>query len=315
MNDRPKRITERQVAEGDDARLAALLAGELRVGTLQGVHVNLLHDQLPQGEWEAAPWWYVWPNTGIVFPGEAKFGMAELRERKAATDEEPAVFALEGDNITIERVEVEATDERFDHPHDREVRLAFLRIERPTGEVLRPDKPLRFFGVSHIKGAGKREAFDHIVERILRHAGVEALPSRTPDDLWGQPLEAVALESARQAHRAYFDLYPTLPPYEEGQARALLRIVANEAALAGFVLGKIEARKAEGMATAIMVNRERATAEVRRDDWRERAKAIWAEHPDYRRNRVTDIICDEFPDEHKRSIMRALKPLDPHKAG
>lgn len=312
MSDKPKRVTNRVQPDASDYRnMAALVAGELRVGTVQGVHVDFRHPQLPAGEWEAAVWWYVWPNAGIVFPEEAKFGMERLREEKLAPDD-PAVFALVGDRISIERVEIEPGDNRFDHEHDRERRLAFLRIDRPTGETVRPDHPLAFYGVGRILKQGTREAFDHILERITRHAGTRSLPPyylhQLPHPLWDQPLEHLALGFAEDAHRHFFKLLDTLPADGEGNGeRAALRMAINNAALAGFLLGKVERRELEDRAERQSEN-ARLAAEARKDrNLLKRAATLAAEHPQWKRNQIAKELLKDFPEKEQSSINRTLK--------
>jgi hypothetical protein len=318
LTDRPRRLRDkRQTQEGDDAELAALIGGPLRVGTFQGVHIDLRHGDIPQGEWEALPWWHVWGPTpkwaGIIFPSEASVGLKKLRAGKAWRDL-PAIYARPGDRITVAAVSVERARNSFDHPHDREVRLATLRIERATGETVEAG-PLAFYGTGAIVGHATREAFDHMVERILGHAGFAGFS--TPDErldageYWGLSLEHAALKFAQSAHRDFFRLHDAMSADEAGNDRAVLRSLANDAMLAGFLLAKIEAQKPVGMATATMANRAKGTAKVTRTDWREKARAIWSEHPELRRERVANLIA-EGTDDDPRSIKRAIKPLDPH---
>lgn len=310
---RPDRITNRQVADGEDAKLAALIAGELRTGTLQGVMVDFRHSELPNGEWEASPWWYVWPNVGLVFPEEAALEMTRLRTEKGVSEDTPAVLACTGDRLTVERVETQLSDARFDHPHDRERRLAFLRLERPDGEVLHLDTPLPFYGTSRIREHGTREAFDHVIERIMRHAAVGELPeyalSRVSGHVWQQPLEQAALCFAEEAHRHFFKLQTTLPEYGTplGWMRAALHSVANSAALAGFLLGKLEGREAEVRATR-QIDNARMAAEDRKDRGLiALARQIAEQNPMWRRNRIARALQERYPNKESSSINRTLR--------
>ena len=167
-----RRITDLSIAEGETGTVAPLIAGRQRCGVIEGVEVDFRHPDLPADDWEARPFWYVWgespSHAGIIFPYEAAYGVAELRKLKAIDDSVPAVFALVGDKITVESVVPKIEDRRFDHPHDAQQRLAYLRIERPSGEVRYPAGPLTFYGTSQIKNGALRETFDHIVTRIVR---------------------------------------------------------------------------------------------------------------------------------------------------
>jgi hypothetical protein len=57
-------------------------------------------------------------------------------------------------------------------------------------------------------------------------------------------------------------------------------------------------------------NRQLGTASVTRFDWREKADAIWAEHPTYSPTRVSNLIA-EGTDDDPRSIYRAIKSRKP----
>lgn len=309
MTERPKRITTRQIGAGEDAALAVRLGGDLRVGNFQGVHIDFRHPELPIGEWEALPQWPVWGeppvNAGIIFPSEARFGIAELRKVKAMPDQ-PAVYAQPQDRITIERVEVQASERLFDHPHDREVRLAFLRIERPTGEVLRPPGPLAFFGKGRILRHATRESFDHIIERALRLAGLDGFPPRPVDYFFRKRTpEDEAIFAAAEAHGDYFKLFERLSGDDMG--RAYLRSLANQAALMGFLVAKLEARTAERAGGGVMRNRAKATEAITRVDWHAKAKALWAEHPGWTLNRVSELIADEDGSAETRSVARSIR--------
>lgn len=317
----PRRIKQREAAAGEQAKLATAIAGEQRVGVLDGVEVDFTHPELPAGEWEALPWWNVAGpppnNAGILFPSEAAHRLSDdWREVKGSWADFPFVEVRAGDKITVESVLVKLEGGGFDHPHDRQVRLASLKVERPNGEVLRPDGPLGFYGTGRILQHGSREAFDHIVDRVLSHAGVEDFPPPIPDEvhvsLWSRPLEEIALFFTQEAHRSFFKLNDTLPPDGAGGLqRAHLRSLANAAALSGFLLAKLEARKPESAARGVMANRAKGTDAVRRDDWPDKASAIWAAHPEYRRTTVAKLVA-EGTDDDERAIMRAIKSVDPH---
>lgn len=314
------RIQKKQVGAGERAAIAAEIACGGRLGVLDGVEVDFRHPELPPEDWEARPFWHVWgsppSNAGILFPGEASHAPeAQLREFKGGLSI-PLIAVAAGDRISIESVITEIADRRFDHPHDAQKRLALLRIEKASGEVVHPPGPLMFYGTTQIRRGATRESFDHILGRICRHAGTETLYERGlngyykgTDFDWDMPLEQIARHFAADAHDAFFDLQSRFPEGDLGGAH--LRNLANSAALAGFLLGKIEARKSEQVAGSVMANRDRATEKVTRVDWLAKAKAIWAEHPDWRRTRVAHMIA-EGSDDDPRAIMRAIKKIDPH---
>jgi hypothetical protein len=305
----------RQTQEGEDGRLAVLIGGPLRVGTFQGVHIDFRHSDLPQGEWEALPWWHVWGPTpkwaGIIFPAEASGGLKKLRAAKGWGDALPAVYARPGDRITITAVTTEKMRSRFDHPHDQEVRIATLRIERPTGEFVEAG-PLAFYGTGAIVGHSTVEAFDHMVERILGHAGFSDFPSPSErlvaGEYWGLSLEHAALKFAQSAHRDFFKLLDTMPPDEAGTDRAVLRSLANDAMLAGFLLAKIEGVEATQRAEKQVVGAQLTAAGRTSPRLVALAQNMASEHPDWGRTRLARELEDSW-ERDRRSIHATLKRL------
>lgn len=310
-----RRITERRIAEGDTAIEAEKIARE-RHGKLDGVEVDFRHPDIPD-DWLPRPQWYVAGrppnNAGILFPSEAlALDRLDDSERARYPDKLEAIEARPGDRICVDRALPQIIDGRLDHPHDRQCWLVYLRLERPSGELIKLPEPLSFYGSTQVRDGPTREAFDHILDRICKHAGVREIHElRDPYGFrWSASLDLVAQHFGAEAYDDYFRLLQMLG--DNGPAKALLRAIANDAALAGFMLAKVEMRKAEAVALAGERNRQRGTAKVTRLDWRERAKQIWADHPDYRRTKVANIIA-EGTDDDPGSIMRAIKPLDPHR--
>lgn len=306
-----KRITERIIQAGEEAIEAEAIA-QNRHGTLAGVEVDFRHPDLSD-EWLPRPQWFVFgpppANAGILFPNEA----AELIQ-DADAPSLPVIEARAGDRVSVERVLPQIVDGRLDHPHDKLRQLVYLQIERPSGEVVHLPEPLAFFGRTQVREGPGREAFDNILSRICAHNGVTDIHNGAdpcgPPWGWSSPLERVALGVGATAHDAYFRLLAKMEA--EGVSAAGLRSLVNAAALAGFLLGKVEARKAEKVALASEKNRQLGTAKIVRSDWPEKAKAIWAAHPDYRRTRVANLIA-EGTDDDPRSISRAIKTIDPHR--
>lgn len=306
-----RRITKRRIAEGESAKIADAISGADRVGVLDGVAVDFRHSELPPADWEPLPQWAVCGpppiHAGVLFPGEA----AHLPDPAKDLTEFAYIEAREGDRLTIESVVPEIGDRRFDHPHDAQFRRAYLRLERPSGEVLRPSGPLAFFGTTRIKEAPTREAFDHILERICRHRGVASVYTQGVNGecvgapSWDMPLEELAQHFGAQAHDAYFRLLALVP--DRGNATGHLRRFANSAALAGFLLGKVEARQAERAGSGPMSNLSKATDANTRTDWRDRAKELWAANPHWTTHRVAKIIADEDGVAEVRSVSRSIE--------
>ncbi len=249
--------------EGDRA-IAADIAGAGRVGDLQGVHVDFRHPELPAEDWAAPFFWYVWGHTSLLFPGEAVLGVEALRERKAGTvaDLSELVMVRPGDRVTVRSVIAEmipgAGPHR--HPHDREQRLAYLRVTRASGDEVDVQRPVRFSGTAQLLGAPTLQFFDSLVERICRHRGAE-LDERD----WGP-------ESSAPYNIASVAAYSTMVRFlgardgADGPTVDLMRHVINQAALAGYMLGVGEGRPLERDADAAKRTRKPL------DDKRERSK-------------------------------------------
>lgn len=319
-----RKIARRAVGTGEASAAAAAIAGELRHGVIDGVEVDFRHPELPAQDWEARPFWHVWgqppASAGIIFPGEASYRVAELRKLKSLDENVPAVFARPGDRLTIASVVPKFADRRFDHLHDAQQRLACLVIKRPSGELVCPTEPLTFYGTSQIRDGALRETFDHVLSRISAQAGVADLFERSPQDapgcdftpFWSLSFEDMALIAAQKAHRAYFNVRAALPSDDTADpklSRAHLRSLVNNAALAGFLLAKAEARTAEKAGAGTMKNQVLASAARTNTVWRDKANAIWKAHPDWRTHRVAKHVAES--DDDLSSVQRAIKGLAP----
>ena len=168
------RLVERHVAEGEIAIEALAVSRAERPGIVDGVHVDFRHPGLPPGEWEARAWWDVGADgecwSGFLFPSEAAAceGQSDddLSRRKLSLPR-----ALPGDRLTVEHVVDDIGHRLFDHRHDRITKLAHLVLTRPEGSQLRPDTPLAFYGVTQLRDAPHRDAYDRLAERILAEQG------------------------------------------------------------------------------------------------------------------------------------------------
>ena len=301
--------------EGTGAEDAAKIAGPERHGVLEGVTVDFRHPELPLIDWEPAPHWHAWSrqhaSAKIIFPVEARTGLAKLRTETGLVNY-PAVYARPGDKVSVVAVEVRDVDRRFDHPHDRQTRQARLQVERSTGEIYSPPDPMSFYGRTRIREGATRDAFDHLAARICQYAGIVQLEPASLDmsdrEIWSDQLEDTAVIAATRSVDAFARLYKSLSDID----RALLRKVINNTAIAGFVLGKIEARKAEKIAAPVANNLRKGSVKVRRDDWTNLARAIWSEHPDWTVNAVANEIAEELgADDDPRSIRRNIEKVMP----
>lgn len=301
----------RQAAVGERADSAALIAGPLRQGSLEGVSINFRHSDLPETEWEPLPWWYVWSDNpgsaSIIFPSEAAGGLAKLRKAKRLPDL-PAVFARPQDKITIERVDWDDPQTPFRHKHDRHVRFANLRIERPTGEVLHPPKPLAFFGLLRLAPPDLLQELERMTARVLEITGWTRFPDIEERIGVEDRAHYSLLEMTHATHR---DLAKLIDRFSEDfGTRCALKLLVNEALAMGYALGKLEARPAERFGTGAARGIEAGAAATRNDPWRDEAARFWAEHPDWTLYAVANAIKADT-DDSQNSIERAIAHLCP----
>jgi len=316
MTDR--RITEYAVAEGAEADIAAEIATKTHYGILQGVEVDFRHASLPVDEWHASPWWDVWgdgtDHAGVIFPDEAAWGdIAEIKRRKGIDDTFPVIYVSAGDKISVEEVLVHRDDRIFDHAHDSETRLAFLKITRRDGSTVVLNKPMMFHGATRLRNEGWRLQFDNMLDRIKRHNGVESVFDYP---VYGEPIPETgillsekrqALLAARDAYESFFNILDALDKIDApnvGQLKAGLRNLANQSARAALLLGKVEAQRAEDIASNAVKGGKRMGLANANQYWVDEAERLWNENPNWTLNRIAETISHGEAND-KRSIMKA----------
>ncbi len=308
-----RRVTDLQVQDGEEGRIAAEIATTGRVGIFEGVHIDFTHPDLPADEWWARPWWHVFGDgehhCGLVFPGEAS---AEDWQRAKSTVGRPAIYAKPGDKVTIARVQQVDNISFLHHPHDYSVRKAYLTLTRPDGSSESDIGPLAFYGNTRIMHHGSREAFDNAVARIsaIEPAGLrwsDASEAHFP--IWENGAAVVAKHHAARAHDDLFKLLDALPP--DDSAHVHLRSLVNSAILAGFALAKHEAQRAERQAAGAAKG-ARAGAEKTADHVaREMAKQLWDENPTETVYWVAKQICAVHKEKEQGTVERSIKHLTP----
>lgn len=319
-----RRVTDLQVQGGSEGRIAVEIATTGRVGVLEGVHVDFTHADLPAAEWWARPWWHVWADgeqhCGLIFPGEARVAAAggERWERIKSQMQREQIHARVGDKVTVARVRHEREVTFLHHEHDYSVRHAYLTLTRPDGSTINDIGPLAFYGNTRLIGHGSREAFDNAIARIstLAPGGLRKEWSDLDRiEPWKHgPLDA-ALHYAGEAHDEMFELLDELSD-DDTMGRLRLRELANAAILAGFALAKYEAQRADKWDAARRAASQKGGDVSRRDDWRDAAKEIWRQFPNYTKTKVANILVERFnPSEPKaievRSMIRAIEKFAP----
>jgi hypothetical protein len=312
-----RRVTDLQVQEGEEGRIAVELATTGRVGELEGVLIDLTHPDLPPDEWWARPWWHVFGDgahhCGLVFPGEASAPVEDWQRSKSDV-ERPAIYANPGDKVTVARVQQVANVSFLHHPHDYSIRRAYLTLTRPDGSTVDDVGPLAFYGKTRIMGHGSREAFDNAIARIaeLEPAGLcwPALLDASRRPTWENGPDVVAKYHAAEAHDDLFKLLDALPP-DDHTAYVHLRSLVNSAMLAGFALAKHEAHRAERQAAGAARGAKAGAEKTADTAARDMAKQLWDENPTQTAYWVAKQICAAHKDKDPNTVTRSIKHLTP----
>jgi len=138
--------------------------------TINNVYIDLRHELLQEQEWTSPSLgdfdlhrkedpdlpliWFPWfdarieksrlprvrlqGNVGSLAPPRWR---SKSEQRKFQVNI-PEFIVEEGDRIYIDRVEIENIGDEFDHPHDSEIRRAFLRIVRTNSAVKYIKRPI-----------------------------------------------------------------------------------------------------------------------------------------------------------------------------
>jgi hypothetical protein len=305
-----RRVTDLQVQEGEEGRIAVELATTGRVGLFQGVEINFTHSDIPADEWSARPWWHVWADgehhSGLIFPGEAS--APDFKEAKKGVTRR-AIYAKAGDRVTVGRVRQVDEVTFLHHPHDYGVRLAYLKLTRADGSIETDIGPLAFYGNTRIMSHGSREVFDNAVARI---AAIEpkGFGNLSDPPTWKQGADHMAKYHAAAAHDLLFEMLDGLPT-DDTSSYVRLRSLVNSAMLAGFALAKHEARRAERQAAGAARGAKAGGEKTADHVARQRAQELWAEYPEETVYWVAQQICVEHSDKVQGTVERSIKKLTP----
>lgn len=316
MTDR--RIADLMAAEDASAKIAAEIATHSHYGILEGVEIDFRHPLLPLGEWHTDPCWHVWGDgpqqAGVIFPLEAiNGGVDDMRSARGICDTFPTIFVRPGDKIKIHTVFILIEDHVFEHLHDKQRKLAYLQITRQDNSIEFLDKPMTFYGATKLQNGPWRLQFDNVIDRIKQHANQNDLSgmsgSFTPIPPEGRPAttEEQAYFAAQAAHRSYFELYDAINELKNSKKAAMLASLnrlANSAAMAALLLSKIEALRANELASkTIQTGRKLGEANANQY-WVAEAERLWTENPSLTLNRVAKLIS-HGDENDKRSIMKS----------
>jgi hypothetical protein len=260
--------------EDDTRRYMELrrIFGPDRHGSVDGVEFDLRHPSIDPKEWFTniigcktasygmglAPFlWFPWMGTFDAealrvehLADEKRFGRAHDKKRFKALVRQftPEHFVDIGDKLFVDRVEREAIGGAFEHPHDNEIRHAYLHIVRANGKIQKVKTPLTFVGnTSLFAPRSSRQYFEIISRRILDHFGLNQLSDvmSFPEDELDQGGYALgALERAfflaeRTQEARRLALGADWRAREERDAIENVRLL-NDAVLLGYIWAKAE---------------------------------------------------------------------------
>jgi hypothetical protein len=170
-------------------------------GVVEGVEIDLRHELVDPKEWKSIlignPLAVRQPRPDtpfIWFPWFGEFNKETIQKQAIADyverhhkspnenvvadlllERTPEIFVYRGDKIYISHVIIERIGVDFDHPHDSEIRKAFMVIERANGQGVYVKSPLEFHGCTSFKYKKQRLncGFERLIERICAHFDVK----------------------------------------------------------------------------------------------------------------------------------------------
>ncbi len=308
-----------------------------RVGAIDRVEFDLRSNLLSPSEWVTIPLRTRLRNAQeapqsegpfLWFPWFGPYGDTQPGRK-------PDAIVNTGDKVVIASVERANEGDDFDHPHDVEVRRAYLRIERKNGEVDQIPVPLEYTGLSALRGPGfSGDPFENLKARILEHFGLEELDGDVGSDEPAIALEALRLACILEAATGRIrELSTGIPLLSDGHSdRSDERLVAmdvmamvNASVRLGYLWAKVEAegnmkplaksasRSKVGASrggTKSALSRTRKRAEGWEPIAKEAAKERRAKDPSISQEKLAgDIDTYWKSEEHKAPGLSTLKAL------
>jgi hypothetical protein len=125
----------------------------------------------------------IWPTgqKSQIVPAEAA-GLSRSEERMASSFRIENILGV-GDQVLIENVVSGTTDYTLDHPHDSEIRSAYLLIKHRNRTTTRPAIPLTFRGRNELLNANYQTnvlfTIEHRIDEYLKKDTSKKDTSRT----------------------------------------------------------------------------------------------------------------------------------------
>jgi hypothetical protein len=159
----------------------------------------------------------------------------------------PECVVQKGDKISVDRVEVVPIGNTFDHLHDREIRAAYLRVERPNGEIEKLTTPITYKGRTAIRDSVVSNLFvNSISARILRYFGLGSIRdlNRVPEDesyAYRALRKAFSVDIATKRKNVGTVIVVGRGPSEEFHDGSNTWYTVNDAVMMGYLWGRAEA--------------------------------------------------------------------------
>jgi hypothetical protein len=174
----------------------------------------------------------------------------------------PECVVRDGDKIRVDRVERKHAGTELDHPDDHEIRLAYLRVQRPDGTVDKLNTPIVYQRQTKLPSHdGAKSYFEKISSRILKHFGINNLKEirlvEKDDSLAYQALrKAYLVEVATDTDPEHAVVIGRAGTDEEHDGSDPWNTI-EDAVMMGYLWGRAEQdRKLMSLAEEMVKNRE-----------------------------------------------------------
>jgi hypothetical protein len=164
-------------------------------GEYEGVYFDFRHELIPPGEWVCPvpesegttladpdlpliwyPWFGDW-KTRVCHCEPPKQNLKNVGRSFAKRS--AACFVEAGDKVEIDHVEKKETGDLFEHAHDAEIILAFLKITRKDGTFTNVIDPLVYRGFNSILSTSdKLNVVENIQARICNHFNLKSIRAK-----------------------------------------------------------------------------------------------------------------------------------------
>ena len=243
----------------------------------------------------------------------------------------PEEIVKPGDKISIDYVESRPIGEIFDHIHDSEIRIAYLKITDRNFNIKRVTTPMIFRGKTRTVRRESAAAYFYMIERMCKHFKVKEL---FDIDEIGDDSASIAVSHAKQIRensKLAWSIRPAKiwPPDDsiEEKLWKLTRnhgMAVNSAVLMGYHWAKAEAAssmkplalsalKLKAAGSLGGKNSGLTRKRLRQQGWEMRAKqlakTLREKYPTLSQEKLAYAVDDAWVDDHSRKGITTLKKL------